>query len=71
MSLRGRTLTRAIRLWRILESGRRATLPQLAQELGCCPRTVRRDLAALEEAGLPICHDGYTGWGAGKWWVTR
>jgi len=48
---RNRTLVRCLRLWRELD-GRRVlpSLEELAREHGVSTRTIRRDLAALEEA---------------------
>jgi proteasome accessory factor B len=47
-----------IRQWKVLhalESSRHgATIPALATELGVTTRTIRRDLAALQEAGFPL-----------------
>lgn len=49
-----RTLTRTWRLIAILRSSGGATLPALARSLDVCQRTIRRDLAALQSAGLAI-----------------
>jgi proteasome accessory factor B len=59
-----------IRQWRILhalESSRHgAAIPALAGELGVTTRTIRRDLAALQEAGFPLYderdEDGHVRW---------
>jgi proteasome accessory factor B len=59
-----------IRQWRILhalESSRHgAAIPALAEELGVTTRTIRRDLAALQEAGFPLYderdEDGHVRW---------
>jgi DeoR/GlpR family transcriptional regulator of sugar metabolism len=54
---RNRQLIRVLRLIRLLETGRR-TLPDLSRELSVSERTIRRDLQALEYAGLPTRHVG-------------
>lgn len=50
-----------IRQWKILEtieaSRLGATIPALAEALAVTTRTIRRDLAALQEAGFPIYDD--------------
>jgi proteasome accessory factor B len=50
-----------IRQWKVLhalESSRHgATIPALAEELRVTTRTIRRDLAALQEAGFPLFDD--------------
>jgi hypothetical protein len=45
-----------LRQWRLLVLLRRDwwTLKQMAAQLGCCTRTVRRDLAVLETVPFPI-----------------
>lgn len=48
---------RTLRVLRLLASTRGATLQELASEVGACERTVRRDLHALEAAGLPVYDD--------------
>ena len=52
---RNRTLVRCLRLWRELD-GRRVLPPlqEMAREHGVSTRTIRRDLAALEAAHVPI-----------------
>lgn len=61
-------LVRTIRLMKMLEDGRRS-LVDLARTLGVTTRTVRRDLEALAEAGVPVetltSDDG----GASYWWI--
>ena len=54
-----------IRQWTLLQrvaGSRDQTIPGLSQSLGVSTRTIRRDLAALQEAGFPI----YDGPGEGK-----
>jgi len=46
-----------VRQWRILkavEGASDCTIPKLAQTFEVCTRTIRRDLAALQEAGFPL-----------------
>lgn len=50
---RGRQLTRCIRLLSMLKAGRQP-LEQLALDLNVSTRTIRRDLIALHEAGVPV-----------------
>lgn len=48
---RGRALVRCLRLHQRLQANHRCPpLKDLAREHGVCERTIRRDLAALEEA---------------------
>jgi predicted DNA-binding transcriptional regulator YafY len=52
---RNRNLVRVLEELRTLEASRvGATLRELADEAGVCERTIRRDLEALEAAGVPI-----------------
>lgn len=52
---RNRGLVRALRTAKLLESSRfGVSIGELASEFGCTTRTVRRDLEALQEAGLPL-----------------
>jgi proteasome accessory factor B len=59
-----------IRQWKVLhalESARHGiTIAALATELGVTTRTIRRDLAALQEAGFPLFDDRDDG-GAVRW----
>jgi proteasome accessory factor B len=59
-----------IRQWKLLhalESSRHgASIPALAEELGVTTRTIRRDLAALQEAGFPL-FDEHDADGRVKW----
>jgi predicted DNA-binding transcriptional regulator YafY len=68
---RNATLTRALALLRLLEGRRRWTLAALSERLGVCERTIRRDLEALEAAGVPIGHEavGPGRWLRGWWWL--
>lgn len=50
---RNRQLVRAIRLMSLLSTGRHR-LETLSRETGVSTRTIRRDLAAFEEAHLPL-----------------
>lgn len=53
-TLRLRTLRRSFLLIAVLRSRGGTSLDTLARECGVSSRTIRRDLVALEEAGLPI-----------------
>ena len=60
-----------IRQWKVLqalESSRHgATISALATELGVTTRTIRRDLAALQEAGFPLFDDRDEESGGVRW----
>jgi predicted DNA-binding transcriptional regulator YafY len=60
-----------IRQWKVLhalESSRHgATITALAAELGVTTRTIRRDLAALQEAGFPLFDDRDEDSGGVRW----
>ena len=50
-----RQLTRVLKLWRLLQGrSTRPPLRWLADHLRVCPRTIRRDLEALEAAALTL-----------------
>lgn len=51
---RNRALVRTWHLIALLRSGAGSSLERLSRELGVTPRTVRRDLEALQEAGIAI-----------------
>lgn len=48
-------------------------LSRLASDIGCCQRTVRRDLYALEEMGLPLMkeNEGPQGHVYQRWRILR
>lgn len=70
--MRSEALARAVSILRLLESGRRVTLHALADQFGVHHRTIRRDLEALEAAGVPITTaPGVTRWQSGEWWLCR
>ena len=53
-----------IRQWTLLQKvagARDSTIPNLAEALGVSTRTIRRDLAALQEAGFPVYDDARNG----------
>lgn len=52
--MRNRELIRTWRLIALLRSGPGCTLDRLSRELGVHQRTIRRDLDALQEAGLAV-----------------
>jgi predicted DNA-binding transcriptional regulator YafY len=55
---RNRNLVRVLSELRQLEASRMgATLRELADEAGVTERTIRRDLEALEAAGVPLVQD--------------
>lgn len=64
---RGRSLARALKVLFRLQSGRQYSLAELAVEHRVSPRTIRRDIYSLEEAGVPVVHDDR----AGEWSVMR
>ena len=64
---RNRQLVRAFALIRLLHRGR-YTVAALAQPLGVTTRTVRRDLEALIDAGVPVSRDGED---AAVYWIDR
>lgn len=55
--MRNRLLIRMLRLMRLLDTRRGRSVRDLASELGVTYRTVYRDLAALQEAQLPITEE--------------
>lgn len=71
---RGRheSLVRAIAILRMLEGGARVRLAPLSERFGVHPRTIRRDIDALEAAGVPITTKGGSSrWKSGVWWLCR
>ncbi len=53
--MRGDQLARQWRILRTIESEKQgATVAELAAEEGCHPRTIWRDLTAIQEAGFPL-----------------
>ena len=50
-------LHRVLKLITILQAGRPANADQLASECGVSRRTIYRDLAAIEKAGIPFFYD--------------
>ena len=67
------TLVRLLAIKDMLDGGGRWTLYALAEQFGVHHRTIRRDLATLEAAGVPLTNDD-AGPGRGKrgeWWLCR
>ncbi len=60
---RGRQVIRQWKMLRLLESRRGLSVAALHRQIDepCSTRTIRRDLAALEQAGFPLIEDG------GRW----
>lgn len=50
---RNKQVVRILRVLRLIQTGRRS-LDELSRELSISPRTIRRDLAAIQEAHLAI-----------------
>jgi len=69
--MRNGALIRALSIIRMLEGGGRYQLQQLAAMFAVHPRTIRRDLYALETAGWPIGHTpgDSAGGDPGQWWL--
>lgn len=67
---RHRVLIRVLSLLQKLETGRHRLAP-LATEFSVHPRTILRDLHALEEAGVPLEHDVDLDTGEGIWWLFK
>lgn len=71
---RGRNagLVRALAILRAFEQGGRLTVLGLSELFGVSPRTIRRDIEALEAAGVPITNEpGVNCWQVGEWWLCR
>lgn len=52
---RRKMTVRLVRLMALCHTRRTLpTLQDMARELGCCQKTVRRDLEAFEEAHIPV-----------------
>ncbi len=66
---RNRQLVRVLRLLACLQRGRWA-LADLSRELSVSERTIRRDLAAIEEAHL-VVRDMVTASTTRVWWMDR
>jgi predicted DNA-binding transcriptional regulator YafY len=70
--MRSAILARGVGILRTLEGGGRWTLYALAERFSVHPRTIRRDLEALESAGVPLTNEGGPGRGnRGEWWLCR
>jgi predicted DNA-binding transcriptional regulator YafY len=70
--MRNGAVIRAIAILRLLESGRPVRLAPLSARFGVHERTIRRDIEALEAAGVPITtKGGSTRWCSGVWWLCR
>ena len=71
---RGRNggLVRALAILRVFEQGGRLTMFTLAERFGVSVRTIRRDLEALQAAGVPLTSEHEPGIGhRGEWWLCR
>lgn len=53
---RNAALIRCLRILRHLEAGHRVTMQACAERFRVHQRTIRRDLEALEAAGVPLTH---------------
>ncbi len=60
---RNAVLVRTLSLMRLLDGRKRWTLDELADHFDVCPRTIRRDLYAIREAGHSIRQEG------AQWWT--
>lgn len=70
--MRNRQLVRVLKVSQALQGGRR-TLDSLATEFRVSTRTIRRDIEALSEAGVPVRNtaDAYANGLNGFWWISR
>jgi predicted DNA-binding transcriptional regulator YafY len=69
--MRNDTLVRVLTLVERLRVSR-CSIDDLAREFHVSTRTVRRDLAALQRAGVPLHQNNAANQGAGGlWWITR
>lgn len=67
--MRNAGLRRVLNLIAVLKDGRH-TLPELAQRFNVSERTIRRDLIALQEVGVPVCRTPDSDDGPrGVWWI--
>jgi len=65
---RNRQGVRELRMILVLERSRVGlTLPQMAQEFAVTTRTIRRDLEALQEAGVPVIEEDEHRWRVLDW----
>jgi predicted DNA-binding transcriptional regulator YafY len=63
-------LVRALAVWQALRE-KRQTLHDLAARYAVHPRTIRRDIYALEAAGIPVLHTPESDHGSkGLWWIS-
>lgn len=70
--MRNQSLTRVLGVLRHLEGGGRYRLKPMAEKFGVCERTIRRDIYALEAAGVPIGHTSDSDEGfASYWWLLK
>jgi predicted DNA-binding transcriptional regulator YafY len=60
--MRGRQMIRHWRLLRLIHDCRYMTVTKLARELAVSTKTIRRDLAVLEQAGFPLYQVNHTGY---------
>ena len=62
---RGDQLSRQWRLLQLIDRPQGVTIDDAAREFGCAPRTIWRDLDALQQAGFPLyserASDGFRG----------
>jgi predicted DNA-binding transcriptional regulator YafY len=71
--MRNGQLTRVLSLYRTLLCERRS-IDSLARDFSVTTRTVRRDLDALADAGVPLCKSTECDDGPSQarvWWVNR
>ena len=69
---RNDALIRVLRIKHMFEQGGRLTLYALADRFGVHVRTIRRDLDALQSAGVPLTNEGEPGRGnRGEWWLCQ
>ena len=68
---RGDQLSRQWRLLQLIDRPQGVTIDDAAREFGCAPRTVWRDLAALQQAGFPLYTEKASDGFRGLWRVTE